>query len=451
VNSRSRTFRGREWHFLVAGLVVTDLLTYLAALVLAGWLTLPSAQVPHSIRPYGALSLLVLPVVTFIFASQALYSPQSLLGGTREYAAVVRGCSYALVALIIMSFAIRLSVSVEWVLTSWLLSAAMVGMVRFGLRRAVYMLRRRGLFTTRALLVGADAQSVGMARQLMQSPGGTELVGLLDDYLPVGTFVAPNLKVLGSSAQLAQVASRAGAEEVIVVPHALPWESLQVLLGEATGPTQRLRIHLLAGFYDLLAAGVQPSQRNGVQLLTVKKTALTAGEGAMKRMLDYTLATALLIVLAPLLAIEFLGLAVRGGPLLERRPVLGRGGKPFNLLSLPSRQVTRFTFLQKLPSLINVLAGQLSVVGPSPQPVGGEPEPERQGRRFFLKPGLTGLWRQARDPGEQALLDLYYIRSYSIWLDLHILYDRLKARLRHPASDGVDGVMEPALLGKGGG
>ena len=77
--------------------------------------------------------------------------------------------------------------------------------------------------------------------------------------------------------------------------------------------------------------------------------------------------------------------------------------------------------------LLNVLAGQLSIVGPRPLDAGVAPD--RGVSTARLRPGLTGPWREVDDPEEQSLLDLYYIRSYSIWLDLQVLFHRLRARL----------------------
>jgi lipopolysaccharide/colanic/teichoic acid biosynthesis glycosyltransferase len=92
-----------------------------------------------------------------------------------------------------------------------------------------------------------------------------------------------------------------------------------------------------------------------------------------------------------------------------------------------------------MPGLINVLSGQLSIVGP--QPItndSGRHHSWPHSRALTIRPGLTGLWRQADDATEQAVLDLYYIRNYSVWLDVQVLFQRLKSRVhrRRPALRG---------------
>ena len=149
-------------------------------------------------------ALLLLPAVPLIFGGQGLYRPENLLAGTREYAAVLRACTYTLVAAIIGGFALRTPVSREWLVVSWVLSTALIGLVRFAVRRIVYRLRRRGLFVRRVLLLGADAQAMVMAARLMRAATGVQVVGVLDDYLPVGAELAGGFRVLGTSARLEQ-------------------------------------------------------------------------------------------------------------------------------------------------------------------------------------------------------------------------------------------------------
>jgi lipopolysaccharide/colanic/teichoic acid biosynthesis glycosyltransferase len=374
----------------------------------------------------------MVPVFMALFLFQGLYDRQNLLGGTREYGGVVRAGAFALVVLILISFAAGRQPSREWAALSCGLAVMAVGLSRFAIRRAAHRLRRRGLFVTRTLMVGANAQSVAVARQLVQPGSGMEVVGALDDYAPPGAVVGGRLKVLGTSAALAQVAARTGCHEAIVVPQALPWERLQELLSAAASNGHGMRVHLSAGQYDLLTSGVTLSERNHVPLLTVEKVALTPIEACFKRGLDCVLAGLLLAGFLPvLLYLECRHRLGGAGSVLERRRVRGRNGVAFDLLSLHPRVGPGSELVGKLPGLINVLTGQLSIVGPRPLAeegiANGSPPPSRT---LTVRPGLTGLWRQANDPTEQAVLDLYYVRNYSMWLDLQVLFGRLRSRVR---------------------
>src|SRR5207247_7127694 len=93
--------------------------------------------------------------------------------------------------------------------------------------------------------------------------------------------------------------------------------------------------------------------------------------------------------------------------------------------------------LAKLPGLLNVLRGQLSLVGPRPL-TEAETRTLPSMPLTTIQPGLTGPWRQAADPTEQATLDVYYVRSYSVWLDIAVLFERAMFRLRPLAKRCLD-------------
>ncbi len=412
----------RAWRLLLAGLFIVDLAGVLLALKLAAWLASHPAFGGRGTPDWGFM-LMVLPIFALIFLSQGLYDPQNLLGGTREYSAVLRASTYGLLGIVLLSFVTRRIVSREWIALSWAFSAALVGIGRFLIRRAAYQLRRHGHLTARTIMVGADAHSVAVATQLSQNGSGVRIVGFLDDYVPAGSTLGNGYRVLGGSSALLQIAARTHADEAIVVPQALPWETLQTLLSDAAAAPNGLRVHLPAGFYDLLTTRVGLSERNHVPLLTVKKARLTMLESIVKSSLDYGLAIVLLVISSPLTLLTSAWLRLSGQHrVLERQRVVGRYGRPFNMLTFAPAGPARSTLVQKLPGLINVLRGELSIVGPRPKN-GGET------RLLGIRPGLTGSWRQVKDPNEQAVLDLYYIRSYSIWLDLQVLFQRLRARI----------------------
>jgi lipopolysaccharide/colanic/teichoic acid biosynthesis glycosyltransferase len=382
------------------------------------------------VTDYREFILLLIPVFLAIFLFQGLYEPQNLLGGTQEYAAVVRACSYGLVATVLIGFAVRQPVSRTWPVLSWCFATGLVGAERFAMRRFAYRLRRRGYFTRRTIVVGADADSVALAKQLHDDGSGIRIVGFLDAYQPAGAVLADGLRILGPPTALRQVAARTGAHEAIIVPQALPWETVQALITEAAAAPNGLRIHLSPGFYELLVTKVRLLEWNRVPLLAVTRVTLTPFEAAFKRTLDCVLGAALLIAFTPVLAYCTAWLRAHGSRgVLESRQVAGRHGKTFAQLAFNGR--LNSDFIRKLPGLINVLAGQLSLIGPRPRRV-DEPGARESPHSLTIRPGLTGPWRQVSDLDEQAILDLYYIRSYSIWLDLQVLYARLKAHIHRP-------------------
>lgn len=173
----------------------------------------------------------------------------------------------------------------------------------------------------------------------------------------------------------------------------------------------------------------------------------------MKRLFDLFVSLLALMALWPVILL--VGLLIRfklGSPILFKQPRPGLHGKPFNMLKfrsmldaadkygnpLPDEQrLTRFgrvlrsTSLDELPGLINVLKGEMSLVGPRPLLVEYLPlySPE-QARRHEVRPGITG-WAQVN--GRNAIswedkftLDVWYVDNLSVWLDIKILFLTVK-------------------------
>ena len=436
----------RDWRALVVVLAFSDLTAVLLAFRLAAALVWRPGVGINGGNDSDWLVLLMIPVLGLIFVAQGLYEPANLLVGAREFAGVFRASTYGLLAITVITFVLRWPLSRAWTVASWALMTGLVIAARFLVRRIAAAVRQRGRLTERVVVVGADEDSIALAAQVNQPGSGMRVVGILDDYIPTGTELPGGLRVVGPSASLLQSTSRLHVQDAIVAPHALPWETLRELMLVSATRANGLRVHLSAGFYDLLTAGVRFSERNHVPLLTLRKARLSAVERVIKGVLDVGLAAILGVALSPLVGLMAVWQWRSGSPLrIEHQRVLGRNLIAFDLLRFRSSAPFQSDFLCKLPGLLNVLRGQLSLVGPRPM---GQAEAEKPGGMPLttIQPGLTGPWRQAADPREQATLDLYYVRSYSVWLDVAVLYERAMFRLRPLAKRCLDVVGAAILL-----
>lgn len=181
---------------------------------------------------------------------------------------------------------------------------------------------------------------------------------------------------------------------------------------------------------------------------------------AVKRVVDFVGAAVLLLLLVPMLLVAAVAVkADSPGPVLFRQRRMGRDGEEFDVLKLRTmrlgaeqaraslaarnegdghlfkiredprvtavgRLLRRYS-LDELPQLVNVLMGHMSLVGPRPLPVEDSAFTGEARRRLLVRPGLTGLWQisgRSDLAWEDALrLDLQYVDSWSVWLDLAIL------------------------------
>src|SRR2546425_6463360 len=428
----------RDWRALTVVLALSDLIAVLLAFGVAAALVWRPGIGINGGNDTDWLVLIMIPVLGLIFVAQGLYEPANLLVGAREFAGVFRASTYGLLAITVITFVLRWPLSRSWTVASWGLMTVFVIAVRFAVRRIAAAVRQRGRLTARVVVVGADEDSIALAEQVNQPGSGMRVVGILDDYIPTGTELPGGLRAVGPSASLLQTTSRLQVQDAIVAPHALPWETLRELILTSATRANGLRVHLSAGFYDLLTAGVHFGERNHVPLLTLRKARLSPLEQVIKAGLDRGLALMLAVLLAPVVLI-MAGWQWRHGSSLriDRDLMLGRNGLAFGRMRFHSSAPFRSDFLCKLPGLINVLRGDLSLVGPRPISLEEAALPGAV-PLSTIQPGLTGPWRQAADPAEQVTLDLYYVRSYSVWLDVAVLYERSMVRLRPAAKRALD-------------
>jgi len=446
---------------------ISDAVMIATALMVAWYIRIGggvlSYEGPTMLQGYVQMTMVAVFVYLLIFGLNDLYDFRQLLGGPQEYQAVFRACSYGMVAIVFITFMQRTTpLSRGWLLIGWALSIVMVGVSRFLLRRALLWLRRvHGWLISPTLIVGADEHGRAIARQFMVQNSGVNVVGFADDFLPLGREVVFGLSNLGTPNQIPELVAEFGIEQVILVPNAVAWETFQEIL-RGTGQANGYEVKLSPGFYEFLTTGVQVSQRAFVPLLQMEQARIDGIDKMLKSALDLSLGAFLLLLTSPFAFVISLAILLADGPpVLERHEVLGINGKafltskfrteltravrrslgmrvPWQIVADPhvSSRVGRllfFTGLDKLPQLFDVLRGRMSLVGP--RTVTCDLEAMHSPwlpNLFTVKPGWTGPWAVG---GAQTLegemrLALYYIRNWTIWLDMQILFQTAKLVVR---------------------
>jgi lipopolysaccharide/colanic/teichoic acid biosynthesis glycosyltransferase len=430
--------RNADFRLLLVGLVGTDTLAVLVGVGGAGLLRLRLEDV----FPFFSLaterhllaSLIVVPALLILLWLEGLYDLDHILAGTREYSQIVHAVTYGvLIALAASYFAGGGPlVSRTWLLLVWVLGIGCVGLGRFTVRRFVRNLRRHGRLRTRVAIVGASSFGVAIAQQLRASKNeGLDVVGFLDEYLPLGQRLLEDVAVVGRPSDLLLEPPIQLAHEYILVPQALPFErqeSISYLMMSRHGYTLRIAV----SSSDLLTHGVVVSERGSVPLITLRRARLGGLDVLLKEGLDRIVAALALAALSPVALAAVVWAYLRGPQrLLSPYAIYGTERRPTTLWVFDSRVTTRLP-LRGLPALLGVLTGQLSLVGPRPtvRQVGDLTAPAAS--LVAVKPGLTGPWRLSGPHAsleDQAIHDLTYVRNYTIWEDVRILWESVR-RLR---------------------
>lgn len=458
---------------LVASDLVSTTLAFVAAYLIRFTVPVPvfKLEVVPSLSYYLSLFALFIPLWLVIFLGYGLYKRNNLLGGTQEYSLVFRATTLSFLAVIVFGFlAPDFMLARGWLLLAWLFSFVFVSSGRFLVRRVIYGLRRHGYFVANTLILGANEEGFSLARQLVESHrSGLHVLGFVDDHAHAGTRMDKHLFNLGGLANLDEFVEKHDVNELILVSSALPRQQI-VSIFKQYGMDEKVNLRLSSGLYEVVTTGLEMGQVLNVPLVRVSKLRQKGMDQILKFLLDYTVALSVLLFIGPLLLI--LALLVKldsPGPVVYRRRVLGRNGREFDAYKFRTMhlngdeildahpelkealardhklkddpRITRIGHflrqysLDELPQLFNVLKRQMSIVGPRMiTPAEMALYKKWDLNLLTVNPGLTGLWqvsgRSNTSYQERVRLDMRYIRTWTIWSDLYIIWLTIPAVLK---------------------
>lgn len=429
----------RYWRRLRIGLILSDGLAVVAAysLVTAARFGVP-ALLPTGARvPVYPALILGVALLTLGLGSQfGVYRRWALVGGHRVYALLLTIATYGVVVVVLLSYFVPASpfIARGWLAGSWVLSVALLMGSRLAWRQVALRWRRQGLLLRRVLIAGANQQGIAVAHQLNNPhQHGTQVLGFLDDYQRPGTDVVDGLKVVGHPTAVLEKARELAADEVIVIAGALAWDSQRMLAEMVTRPDAPIEARISPTYYDLLTTSAELSETAYVPMLTLRRTRLSGLNAGIKSVADRLVSASLLLLLVPAWIYWWLKARLKGTPMLQKEPVLGFEGQPFDVMALSSA-VTDSPVSARLPALWNVWRRDLSLVGPRPIHATEVSSHERWlANLVAMRPGLTGFWRLRGENlplEERVALDLYYVRNYTPNLDFQILFNTGKQLIR---------------------
>ena len=423
----------------------------LADVVAAALAVLLCVQVlgDDSLRP---LALLSLPLVVLTAKVQSLYDRDELLINKTTLEETPQlfqlATLYAVLFMVLQGSFIDGHLSTRQFLVLW--GAAFV--LTLTTRMAGRSLARRTTPIERCLFVGSDSSCARLTAKL-QTAGHAEVVGRMP--LP---DAADGDMGLAAAAALRDVVTDLRVHRVIIEPLAQNPRVIHDFVREAKGTGARVSI--LPRVLEVVGSAIEIDDLHGLTLLGVRRFGLTRSSVLLKRAFD-AIGAALILAAASPLAIV-IALLVRldsRGPVIYRQTRIGRDGQPFTMwkfrtmvdgadalkpslralneadglfkiaddprITRVGKWLRRFS-LDELPQLVNVLRGEMSLVGP--RPLVQDDDAQITGldrRRLYLTPGMTGPWQilgSARVPLPEMLkLDYLYIAGWSLWSDLKIL------------------------------
>jgi exopolysaccharide biosynthesis polyprenyl glycosylphosphotransferase len=425
------------------------------------------------------LCLNVLAIVCLwilVFRACDLYRMRN--GGLQESVSIVRGCSYAALLTVLVGFLAHVDVSRITTMLAYLLSMPAITVGRMATRQCIRRFYANPKNAIPLVLIGCNRFARYLCDQILDEMTPYEMVGFLEDDGEIRQY--RGCPVLGPAERIGEIAALYPCLEAAIVLPDAPRERHERIIGLCE--QQRLRWWLMPWVSKWPNGGLRVDMFGVVPLISPRGSNIEGLNFALKRAFDVTVGTLLLIAAAPFLIAS--ALAIRffdGGSVLFRQTRVGMRGRPFSMLKLRTmrsaaddsshrdyvrqwirqgesaaqnssggervfklsndgrvtavgRWLRRFS-VDELPQLINVIRGEMSLIGPRPAlPYELELYEPWHLRRLQAAPGITGLWqvsgRNYLSFDEMVRLDVQYLQSWSFTGDLRILARTLPALLR---------------------
>jgi len=413
-----------------------------------------------SVEAYPSFLILYCSLIFLGCVSQGLYRTPRELAPLVESVRVAKAVAIATALLVLFIFSSgNKEISRLVVILTGAANIVTLSGWRYAKRRMVLHRAESGEGQSRALIIGAGKMGQAFASWLQHNRQlGYDFCGFLDPH-PNG-----DKRVLGAVTEFRSVALAQFVDEVFVTLSA-DGPMIKQLFLEARD--LRLDLHVLPDLYDGLAWRAPLHMIGGFPILELHREPIPTIGLAIKRAIDVVASLLGLVLVSPLLAVAAIWIRLdSNGPAIYQAPRVGKKGKRFVCYKLRSMTVAadeqkerlrganerkgpcfkikedprvtrcgkwlRRLSIDELPQLVNVLRGEMSLVGPRPHPVDDyEQYTLEHLRRLDVKPGMTGLWQVTarKDPSFETnmKLDLEYIENWSLGLDFRILLKTLPA------------------------
>lgn len=401
------------------------------------------------------------PITVLVFAQAGLYRERERRPGAGRIVS-----SLIVVALVVLAFG--LGTGYDFTTSGLIPTAVVMAALTIGLLRAAYesaaleVLRTLGV-RRRAVLVGAGEAAARLRLGLAASRSGIryELVGLVADEPETG------LPLLGPRSELARILDETTPDEVILAEGGFAEEEVLDIVELAH--RRGVKVRVAPETTELLVQRGEYVPGHGVPLFELRPPVLSGWDWAVKRAFDLVVSLLVGVLFLPLWLLIAIAVKLDSrGPVLYVDRRVGVGEREFGMLKFRTmvadaverqaeleglneaegalfkirddprvtrvgRILRRFS-LDEIPQIVNVLRGEMSLVGPRPLPVRDYRLLEDWHRaRYAVLPGMTGLWQISGRSGlsfdDLVRLDFAYIENWSIWLDITILARTIPAVL----------------------
>ncbi len=392
-----------------------------------------------------------------IFERMGLYKKQMSLMNVDEIRKIIRGVFFLALVLFAYSFYVKIDHSRMILTYSIIIMLVLVFAERMMFYKLHQVFHLRGATLHRIVIFGAGEAGRLLYQRICQSPKlGYQAVAFFDEDL--GRLertrewlrpAPPNLPLfMWRKEDLVSLIESQEVDEILIAWPSRTPERLREIMDLCQ--EMHVKFSYIPYLHGYFMEQVRVVDFDGIPLIVADRIRISRADEFSKRLFDLTMSLISLLVLSPVFLVAAIAIRLDTvGPVFFKQTRVGRNGKRFEIYKFRTMhaespaymnsprshkddritrvgRVLRLTSLDELPQLINVLKGEMSLVGPRPEmPFITETYNELQRERLRVKPGITGLWQISADREraihENISYDIYYIENRSLLLDVAIL------------------------------
>jgi len=451
--------------FFISLLFIQEVFVLSISWILAYYLRFYSGIIPvykgiPEFLPYIKLLLPIWVIWGITFKAFGLYQSMRVVNFFDEFSKIFRASTLAIIIFIALTYLFKENQYSRLVfLYFWVTHILLIALFRALFRKILKIFRKKGYNLRRIIIAGAGDLGRDLVRRIREHPEfGLKIVGFLTrDEEKLGKKI-DGINVLGKYEDIQKVISQYQIDQVFI---ALPYdaheriEEILKLIGD-----NPVDIKVVPDIYQFATLGSSVEELDGLPIINLQDSPMYGWNLVLKRGMDIVLSLLILIIVSPLMLIIAVAIKLTSpGPVFFTQERMGMDGKIFKIIKFrtmkvnaeqdtgpvwatpdDSRRTKIGAFLRKrsldeLPQFINVLKGDMSIVGPRPErPVFIEEFRKKIPQymlRHKVKAGITGWaqvngWRGNTSLEKRIEHDLYYINHWSPWFDIKIILKTIK-------------------------
>jgi Undecaprenyl-phosphate glucose phosphotransferase len=412
------------------------------------------APVDKGVPPLDIYLWLLLPIVTvwgLSFRAFNLYRPRRMGSHVAEFFDIAKANTLSVLVLVAFTFFLREPEYSRLVfLYFWILNLVTLGFSRMAVREGLRFIRKQGFNQRHCVIVGAGKLGQRVARLIaIHSEFGIKVQGYLTRHPNKLGRTYEGITVTGLYSEIEKYAPALDIVFLCLPPDEEQGaeKMLQFLA------TTTIEVKVIPSIYEFITLRAEAEMFEGLPVITLQGSPLYGWNVVLKSITDFVGAAVALTLTAPLMVVIALAVKLTSpGPVFYRQERMGIDGKPFMMLKFRTMHIhqpgdtvlltpkddprittvgrlLRKTSLDELPQFLNVMKGEMSIVGPRPERSWVVEEVRKQIPLYMLKhkmkAGITGWaqvngWRGDTSLDKRIEYDLYYIEHWSVWFDVKI-------------------------------